>query len=437
MRLDELELSGLSVIDLHRTVGCPHVATQGLAPGRVKLWHAWSFPALFGMVLAAGISLRLFLPAGFTGTGFDENLYRTYVMMLDRTGIQHYPDLIAGFIADQLDPRHQAILPPTRMVYIVGGYLYHQLFGLAPLPALHALSCHFSILTLLIAAVFCWRLTRNRAFTTAVTALMACAPTQIHLGQHALIDGFFGFWALLAIWLLWENLRERSNAWWLIAYGAALAVMVMTKENAAFVVAAIMGIFATNHWFGFGRVTRSLVLTTFAGTLAGLIVVVLAAGGVEQYALVFALLKQKVPILAYTIKTGGGPWHRYLIDLILVSPIVVMLAASSVLQARRNNMRGHTYLAAFFCLSYGVLTIFPDGMNLRYMAMLDMPLRFLAGCQLFALSGKWGRHRNLLLAGAVLALCAYDLRQHNILFVKGGLYELVTEGLVRAQGIMR
>ncbi len=76
-------------------------------------------------------------------------------------------------------------------------------------------------------------------------------------------------------------------------------------------------------------------------------------------------------------------------------------------------------------------------MNLRYIVMLDMPMRFLAVTQLFALSANWAHLRKPLLTAAVLLLCAYDLRQHNVLFVKGGLYELVTEGLVRTQGIVK
>ena len=398
---------------------------------------AWRFPVALALIIVVGALLRLCLPAGFVKVGFDENLYRTYIGMLDKAGLSHYPTLSEQFISHQLNPTNQAILPPTRILYIGSGYLYHRLFGLSALDALHAVSAHFSILTLLISALFCWRLTRRRGFTLAVTALMACAPTQIHMGQHALIDGVFGFWALLVIWLLWENLQKQNSTRWLIGYGAALAALVMTKENAAFVVAALMGILALNHWLCFGQVTQQLVITSFAAILAGLALVVLAAGGVEQFALIFSLLGQKVPLLAYTIRTGGGPWHRYLVDMLLVSPIIVMLASAAALQTRRNSISGQAYLVTFCCLSYAILALFPGGMNLRYIVMLDMPLRFLATAELFTLSRRWGRHRVVLLACAIIALCAYELRQHHILFVRGALYELVTEGLIHAQGIVR
>jgi len=437
MRFDELEVSAPPPIALHPSRVTPEdIASQAFAAWRTNVLKASSFPVLLGSILAVGILLRLFLPNGFTGVGFDENLYRTYILALDRVGLQQYPALIDGFIADQLNPQHQAILPPTRLVYIVGGYFYYHLRAVAPIPALRALSCDFSIFTLLISALFCWRLTRQRTFTAGVTALMACASTQIHFGQHALIDGVFGFWALLVIWLLWENLKQPDSIRWQASYAVALAFLVMTKESAFFVFTAVIGILGCNRWLGFGYVTRSLVLMTFAGAIAGFAMVVIASGGVEQFALVFELLRQKVPVLPYTIHTGGGPWHRYLVDLVLVSPFVAILAVANLLQPQRRD-GAQRYIAAFSCLTYAVLTAFPDGMNLRYIVMLDMPLRFLAMIQLFALSANWGRQKKILLLCAVLGLCAYELWQHYVLFVKGGLYELVTEGLVRAQEIIR
>lgn len=438
MRLDELELSAPNTVALRELAYTRAPSSSSAAiENRATSFSTYGFPVALSLVLLAGILLRLFLPAGFNGTGFDENLYRTYVVILDHVGISHYATLIDGFVIDQLNPDHMAILPPTRIFYIVGGYAYHHLFALTPLSALRALSCHFSILTLLVSILFCWRLTRRPMFTTAVAALLACDPAQIHLGQHALIDGIFGFWALLVVWLLWENLRQPDSARWQVSYAFALAAMVMTKENAFFVFAAVLAILVSNRWFKFGHVNRRLVLTTFLGATAGFAVVVIAAGGLKQFVLVFELLKQKVPVLPYTIHTGGGPWHRYLVDLLLVSPFIIVLAMANILQSGVRYAGANRYLTVFSCVTYAILMAFPDGMNLRYIVMLDMPLRFLAADQTFALAKNWGRYKNALLACAIIMLCGYDLRQHRILFVKGALYKLVTEGLVRAQGVIR
>ena len=77
------------------------------------------------------------------------------------------------------------------------------------------------------------------------------------------------------------------------------------------------------------------------------------------------------------------------------------------------------------------------GMNLRYANMWDMPLRVLAYGQIVALCAALPRYRTLILCGAVSVVCAVELRQYLILFVDYPLYELVTEGLLRALHILK
>ena len=52
---------------------------------------------------------------------------------------------------------------------------------------------------------------------------------------------------------------------WLVGYGAALAALAMTKENAFFVFLAGLGILVGNRWLKLGCVTRQLVLTSLPG----------------------------------------------------------------------------------------------------------------------------------------------------------------------------
>src|SRR5205814_3606468 len=133
---------------------------------------------------------------------------------------------------------------------IFTGYVWHGLFKTDALASLRDVASFFNILTLALAALFAWRVHRSGE-CVGVAALVAFAPTQIHMSQHALVDGFFTFWALLTLWLLWENLRAPRKWPLLIAYTLGLALLVLTKENAFFVFVALMAIVALNHWFQF------------------------------------------------------------------------------------------------------------------------------------------------------------------------------------------
>jgi len=410
------------------------------------------FIAALCLILVFGIFLRIPSPlfsdpdgplralgslhpkAKFDQVGFDEGLYRQYVNQLSVAGLSSYPDIVDRYIEVQKGLTG-SILPPLRFLYIFTAYLWHQIFGTEALASLHAVASFFSILTLLLSTVFAWRL-KGPACALAVAALLSVAPTQIHMSQHALVDGFFTFWALFVLWMLWENLRAPRNWLFLTFYSLGLCLMVLTKENAFFVFVAISVIIVANRWLQFGTVTRELLLCTVAGPLLGFVVLVFLAGGLETLRTSYQLSVSKNYQLTYAIMTGDGPWYRYLVDLLLVSPLVLLLALGSSFRLERAQ-KPELFVFTFIAASYLVMCNIKYGMNLRYANMWDLPLRILAFGQLAFFCSRLSRYRTLALGAAVALLCAIELRQYIVLFVQFPLYELVPEGLLRALHILK
>jgi Dolichyl-phosphate-mannose-protein mannosyltransferase len=372
--------------------------------------------------------------AGFQRIGFDEALYRGYVDDLIRYGVSSYPDLAERYVEVQ---RHlpTAILPPTRFLYVFAAYLWHGTFGADALGSLRNVSSLFSILFLVIAAGFAGRLGGWR-IGLCVTALMACAPTQIHMAQHALIDGFFAFWATASLWLLWENLRRPNYAPWLALYGLSLTLLVLTKENAMFVYLGLLAVLATNRWLRFGTITSSLLGVSIIGPLAGVVILVFLCGGVGTFYDTYRLLASKASVLPYAIATGDGPWYRYLVDLLLISPLIFLLAWGAIFRLRLTD-KTSLFLVVFLAGTYLVMCNIRYGMNLRYTTIWDIPLRYLAMITIWDLTRSFGQHKDLVAGIATTLLCVYDLRQYDIFFVQGGLYELVTSGLLHALRILK
>ena len=367
-------------------------------------------------------------------TGMDEGLYRQYVYELVGTGLSSYPAIVEHYIEVQ-KPLTGSILPPMRFLYIFAAYTWHGVFGSDPLSALKDVASFFSVLTLILSAVFAWRM-KGPLWALGVAALMAFAPTQIHMSQHALVDGFFTFWALLCLWSFWENLQRPRNWSWLSLYIAALTLLVLTKENSFFVFVGILAIIACNRWLKVGVVTRELVIATFLGPLLGVTFLILLAGGVDVLLAAYRLSVSKNYELAYAILTGDGPWFRYLVDALLVSPVILILAIGALFTIDQTK-KAEIFCVAFVVASYILMCNIKYGMNLRYTNMWDMPLRFLAFGQVVTFSERLPRHRNLILYGVLSILCAVELRQYIILFVQYPLYELVPEGLLRALHILK
>ena len=403
-------------------------------------------------IFAVGCFLRIHPWMGFKGIGFDEALYRGYVEALHEHGFSDMPQLTSAYLERQ-SKMEGAILPPTRFLYIAAATTWRNAF-FADTPAapdlrapgvatrdpafisLRSVSCTFTILTLLVAGAFARRLGGDRAML-GVLALMACAPTQLHMAQHGLIDGVFAFWALACVWLLWENLHRPDDGRWQTAYAAALALMVLTKENAAFVYIALTALILVAWWQKWGGITRRLVLTHIAGALLGGTILTMLAGGPQECLAVYLLLKAKAQTMTYAIRTGDGPWFRYLVDLLCASPITLLLAIGAIFHLSKNR-KPLLYLTGFIGFSYLVMCNVKYGMNLRYTNMWDMPLRFLAFTQLATFAARFGRRENFALIAGILALAAYDLRQYHILFVQFDVdYEMISANLLQALRILK
>ena len=121
------------------------------------------------IIVIVGIGLRVYPSAGFTGTGFDEALYRVNVLKLDRAGIFNYPAICQLYVEDQRNPESITKLPPTRFLYIYTSWMWKRAeFGDAPpvspktprfperdpaLVSLHRVACLFSCLGLIVSGL--------------------------------------------------------------------------------------------------------------------------------------------------------------------------------------------------------------------------------------------------------------------------------------------
>jgi 4-amino-4-deoxy-L-arabinose transferase-like glycosyltransferase len=411
--------------------------------------------ALAALLLASGFALRLIPSAGFGGIGFDESLYRRYVLLIDRLGLGALPDICDAYVEELRQPGAMMKLPPTRFLYIFTGWTWKRAFyGDAPpvdlkaepgrahedpaLASLHQVAAVFSCLFLLLCGGLAFRMFGgDRAL--AVLAIVAFSPIPLHMAQHALVDGFYAFWATLALGLLWENLRRPGSLPLLAAFSATLALNVVAKENSFFVVtalAALAGLAAFVPKFGFPRPSPGLAVAFVVGPLAGLAVLINVAGGLPEFAALYKVMVEANLRLPYAIATGDGPWFRYLIDLVIANPLVLLLAVGGAFVAMPAS-RELRFLFAFVALTYAMMCNVRYAMNLRYTTIWELPLAALAAGGVAAIAGgagRWGRAAN---AGIIALVAAHGLRLYQTLSVDYRLYELVTQDLLKALSVLK
>jgi hypothetical protein len=394
--------------------------------------------AAAAIILLIGLSLRLLPVFGVPDRmTLDEHLYITNVEMLKQVGPWGYTELVKGYVQAQSE-MEMVMLPPTRCTYILLGWAWDAIFNCGPRLALRHVAMMFSIFNLLLSGWFAFRLGGKR-IALAVLAMMAMSPIELTMAHRELVDGVFEFWALLALWLLWENLHRKPSLGWLACYSGAIAVMVLTKENAAFAAVGLGGIQLAGLIFpklNIGKVQKETLIATVAGGVLGALVLLCLSGGPETLIATYKLLVTKAEKMAFAYDTGGGPWFRYVVDLMLVSPAVTLPAIGGIFALKRENREG-IFLFLFIVFSCVIMVNVKNGMNLRYATMWDMPLRFLAAGPLLKLAGaipRWPTAAAVMLVGLV---CGIELHQYFAIFVQHDLGEPVTGALMQILEIVR
>src|SRR5438105_3716074 len=216
----------------------------------------------------------------------------------------------------------------------------------------------------------------------------------------------------------------------------ALALLILTKENSFFVWVALVVLLVTNRWLQFGTIARELVIATILGPLLGVVVLIFLAGGINIFIQSYQLSVGKNFQLAYAILTGDGPWYRYLVDLLLVSPLLLILALGTFFRLNRA-MKPELFMSIFIAASYLVMCNVKYGMNLRYANMWDLPLRFLAFSQIVWLASFAKRFQTAIITTSVALLAAIEFHQYILLAVRYPLYELITHDLLQALQILK
>jgi 4-amino-4-deoxy-L-arabinose transferase-like glycosyltransferase len=394
----------------------------------------WSLILLI-VILGVGIFLRAWSSGGPVPVGYDEGVYARYVKTVLKEGVWSYPEIVRVYVQWQKE-RPDAVVPPTRVTFLVPAVVWAEITGLKPLTALRHVALVSSILLLLATAAIGYRLGGTKRMLV-LTALMAVAPLQIHLAQRALVDGCFAFWAVLCAWFLWENLQRPAQSGWLLAYAASLFALVLTKENAAFVFLALVVVSIVFAVCKLGRVNWPLILVSVIAPGLAVLFLTMLVGGVGEWISFYRMFVQKSATLRYAVQLQDGAWYRYLVDFTLLSPCVVALAFGALFQIRKDS-KADIFWAVFLGASFIAMSSIPHGMSLRFAAYWDMPLRWLAASQVLLLAVRFPRMKTwMILLGLVLILATVDLWQYWRFFFHGGIYDPVSLQLFRASKLIR
>lgn len=394
-------------------------------PGaRFALWAA--------VLLGCALSFLAFDPSPVPHD--DEAVYLRYCRFMVSRGVTSWPALVRAY-TEEMQRGDRAALPPTRVTYPLAGAILHGLTGAGEHRALAQVSLLSAMLVMVASGALARAMLPPRE-GVAATLLMACAPLRLALGSKAMIDGFFGLLALLAILAAWRALTLPGSRKALVAFGLSLAALVLTKENAAFAWLGIVVAMALAPRLGLPRPSPGMWRAALLGPAAGLLLLILLAGGWSPLVEAMTSFVVRVRRNPFTVLACDGPWYRVLLDLFILHPALLLLAFAGLFSVRRDRP-ALVFLGTVTVVGLAALSCVKYGASLRYTAVAEFPLRALACFALAGWTGAAGRHAKALFVGSALLLATLDLRQHDLFFREKQMYEPTPVEMLRATRVLK
>lgn len=386
------------------------------------------------LIIALGVS---FVSMSLPGTEFfpraDEGYYLKYATVIAEKGLSGLSGLYFEYVST---PQSWVFPNPLRVGFIIISGLWLKAFGIGFL-GLACLSI-FSYAIFLVISFYFSRKYFGEIFALLLSVLLAFSPLAMAISRRALMDSTANLFSLFSIWLFFDYMHRRSNLK-LAFFAVIYALAILIKESTVLLsVIFIAWVLCVKLVYKKDIRLRDFLLASIVPfSVVGL---VYASLGVLPYLPRLAQIVINSPSTnPYAIQFGCGPWFRYIIDYMLISPLIMMFALGAVFYCLLSRSRDFNPAMAYFLLVFVLLLLVFDFFtkNVRYVMFLDYPIRILALLMLTKLCARYSSAKGAaFLAILVMVFATFDCLNFYALFIKEGIYDPVSLWLLKAHQLI-
>jgi 4-amino-4-deoxy-L-arabinose transferase-like glycosyltransferase len=366
-------------------------------------------------------------------SGADESYYLKYAGAIGEKGLSVFPELCREYIAA---PRNWVFPNPLRAGFIILSGLWLKAFGCG-FAGLANLSLFSYCLFLIVSFYFCRKYFGN-IFALLLSMLLASSPLMMAVSRRALMDSTANLFSLLSLWLFFDYINKRTNPK-LLLFASAFACAILIKET------SVLLSFIFISWLLCVRFIYKKEVRVMDFLWAS-VIPFFAVGIVYAVLGILPYLPRLIQIIIsspstnpYAILYGSGPWFRYIIDYLLISPLILILALGFIFYYLVSRERERSEAVVYFLLVFVSLLFLFEFFtkNVRYVMLLDYPLRIFALFMLIKITQRYSSAKNaVFLIILVSAFAVFDCLNFYALFVKEGVYDPVSFALLKAQQII-
>ena len=383
--------------------------------------------ALLLFILIAGAALRIAVNDVDEYSPDDEAVYVRTTAFLCQHGWTSYPTLVRNYLAN----REAWLYPhPMRWGHFALTTLACTLSGKCDARTLADLSTAAGILSILLIFLLGRELLGVEVALIAA-ALSVTSPLQLAMGRRALQDEVFCASVLLTLWLcaLVVRATEATSRRRLLLTAAAVAAMTLTlaiKESSVLLYPAFLLFLCALAPSPRSRALPRIAALFVMPLLLDAAVTIALCGGLRAYLDLLKIVMTAASSInsPFARQYSSGPFHRPLFDLVILSPLVMVLAIAGAARSGRDRaLNALSLFAAATLIVFGLLAL----KNVRYVIPVDPVARLLAASVLASLP-----RRPWLVLGAIGVIAATELRLFFDLFEIANIYDPVTDSLLRA-----
>ncbi len=386
-----------------------------------KLKNAIDFHDLTFILICALCTLLLisgFKYLKFT-EGADEGYYLRYATLINENGCPFFPALFKIYISDT---RNWIFPNPLRVAFIAISAIWVGIFG-KTYTALSFLSLFSYLLTLAISYYFSAKYFGKR-IALLFTALLAFSPLYMAMARRALADSTANFFSVLSLWLLFDMVNDRKRHKHFI-FAVVFTLAILTKETAVLLsIVFVPYLLVRKYALKKEVLINDLLCATVYPFLAAGAVYLMASCSISHTAEVIKIILVSPSTNRYAILYSSGPWFRYIVDFILLSPWTFLLATGFFFAhfLTKENHEKTLYFSMVFVLYFCSFNFFAK--NIRYVMLLDVPIRLFCVLMITKIiENRSIRYGHIFLYIFVMSIALYDYLSFRNLFVIYGIYD--------------
>lgn len=395
---------------------------MGIFGIRIKFWREAIliiFAVIIALLIIGSFSSIVFFK------GADEGYYLHYTGKVLSSGLPAFRNLLITYIADT---NYWGFPVPSRFGFIILSAFFCWLFGFSFMSM-----AYLSLFSFFCAVFFAYLLSR-KAFGQDASflagLLFLSSPLALALSRRALSDSASNLFLLTAVLLQIDYFTSGCKCWkkWTLA-GVLLLAIAFRETNIIFIFPLAVSSLAFLPVKGFRQIIRSWIIMYVVPVASIFIIYKFIFGNITDIFTALFFLPSGESI-NYVMNFQSGPWFRYLVDFILISPWVMIFGIYYTVYVFINKTKKEDLALALFIVSTIFIYSF-FSKNLRYVSVIDYPLRIFTAMALLSVNIPRSKNLTFLFAFAVIMLiCVVELVNFSRIFVRGGMYDPVSIGLL-------